>query len=218
MDRRMRRPTGDRSGQNGRAGRPAGPAGARAAMAAMRRPFAGSIGAGGPQLGGPGPLPGDRAAETGADEDAFPSLRKVPAVERADEIVAELKEAILNPGRLDGGTGMAYSDWSKIARKKITKAIRDAEMAAAMRELMSANRIGGLCLRIGFLLLAAVAAFAAFWWGATLVWDSHGPAYGLAAIISALALCIAFVVAGLMMSGEDVEEFRRDVKRKFGRD
>jgi hypothetical protein len=151
-----------------------------------------------------------------ADDAAFPSLKKVSAAERAEDIIGELKEAILNPGRIDGSTGMAVGDWSKLARRKITKAISDAEMSAAMRELMSANRIGGLCLRVGFLLCAAAAAFYAFWFGAVFIWDTYGMVYGVGAIASAVGLCIAFVVAGLMMSGEDVEEFRRDVKRKFG--
>jgi hypothetical protein len=171
------------------------------------------------RAGSSAPLPDPLSAlkpETEADDSAFPSLKKVPATERAEEIIGELKEAILNPGRVDGSTGMAVGDWSKLARRKIIKAIRDAEMSAAMRELMSANRIGGLCVRVGFLLLAAAAAFYAFWFGAVFVWESYGAVYGIGAIASALGLCIAFVVAGLMMSGEDVEEFRRDVKRKFG--
>lgn len=171
------------------------------------------------RTGSSGPLPDPMSAQkpqTETDESAFPSLKKVPATERAEEIIGELKEAILNPGRIDGSTGMAVGDWSKLARRKIIKAIRDAEMSAAMRELMSANRIGGLCVRVGFLLLASAAAFYAFWFGTVFVWETYGAVYGLGAIASALGLCIAFVVAGLMMSGEDIEEFRRDVKRKFG--
>ena len=166
--------------------------------------------------GAPLPDPSSSLKPQGEMEDsAFPSLKKVPATERAEEIIGELKEAILNPGRIDGSTGMAVGDWSKLARRKIIKAIRDAEMSAAMRELMSANRIGGLCVRVGFLLLAAAAAFYAFWFGAVFVWETYGAVYGIGAIVSALGLCLAFVVAGLMMSGQDVEEFRRDVKRKF---
>lgn len=152
-----------------------------------------------------------------ADDDSpFPSMKKIPAQDRADEIIVELKEAILNPGRVDGSSGMMVGDWSKLAHKKIIKAIRDAEMSATMRELMSAKRIGGLCLRVGFLLLASVAAFAAFWFGVVFVWDTYGPVYGIGAVASAIGLSLGFVIAGIMMSGEDVEEIRGDIKRRFG--
>ena len=152
------------------------------------------------------------------DEPLFPSLRRRPAEERADEIVEALREAILNPGRLDGSTGMAYSDWAKVAHKRITRAIREAEASASLRELMSANRIGGLCLRIGFLLLASVMAFSAFWWGVVDVWRTYGPAWGVGATLSAVGLSLAFVVAGLLMSGNDIEEMRSKVRNRIGGD
>lgn len=152
------------------------------------------------------------------DQPLFPSLRKRPAEERADEIVEALKEAILNPGRLDGSTGMAYSDWSKVARKRITRAIREAEASASMRELMSAHRVGGLCLRVGFLLLASVLSFTAFWYGAIHIWKTYGPAWGVGAILSSVGLSFAFVVAGLLMSSSDIEEMRKKVRRQVGDD
>lgn len=160
----------------------------------------------------------DGTPPTATDDDAplFPSLKRRSAEERADEIVAALKDAILNPGRLDGGTGMAYSDWAKVARKRITRAIREAEASVAMRELMSANRIGGLCLRVGFLLLASVLSFAAFWYGAIHIWRTYGPAWGVGAILSSVGLSFAFVVAGLLLSGSDIEEMRSKVRRKVG--
>ena len=138
--------------------RPNAPANATAASRGPARP-AGTL--------RPVPGPAEAAPPAGAPADddlpLFPSLKRRPAEERADEIVDALKDAILNPGRLGGGTGMAYSDWAKVARKRITRAIREAEASASLRELMSAHRVGGLCLRIGFLLLASVLAFAAFW-------------------------------------------------------
>jgi hypothetical protein len=152
------------------------------------------------------------------DEPLFPSLGRRSAEDRADEIVDALKDAILNPGRSDGGTGMAYSDWAKVARKRIIRAIREAEASASLRELMSAHRIGGLCLRIGFLLLASVMAFTAFWYGVVHIWRTYGAAWGVGATMSAFGLSFAFVVAGLLMSGDDIEEMRTKVRDKFGDD
>ena len=129
-----------------------------------------------------------------------------------------LKDAILNTGRVGGGTGMAYSDWAKVAHKRITRAIREAEASASMRELMSANRIGGLCLRVGFLLLASVMAFTAFWYGVIDIWRSHGPVWGIGATLSAIGLSLAFVVAGLLMSGSDIEEMRNKVRGRLDED
>ena len=187
----------------------------------MRRPTASpssmqtNRGGSGPALAGLKPL--DRPGN-GDDEPLFPSLKRRTAEERADEIVDALKEAILNTGRLDGSTGMAYSDWAKVAHKRILRAIREAETSASMRELMSANRIGGLCLRIGFLLLASVMSFTAFWYGIIHIWRTYGPAWGLGATMSALGLSFAFVVAGLLMSGTDIEEMRSKVRERFGND
>jgi len=168
----------------------------------------------------PVPPPSDDpgAAVPGDDEPLFPSLKKRPAEERAEEIVQALKDAILNPGRLGGGTGMAYSDWAKVAHKRITRAIREAEASASMRELMSAHRVGGLCLRVGFLLLASVMSFAAFWYGAIHIWQTYGAAWGVGAILSSVGLSFAFVVAGLLMSSSDIEEMRNKVRRKVGDD
>jgi hypothetical protein len=152
------------------------------------------------------------------DEPIYPSLKRRTPTERADDIVADLKDAILNPGRLDGSTGMAYGDWAKIARKKITRAIAEAEATAMFRELMSANRIGGLCMRIGFLLLAALAAFSGFWFGTIFIWETYGPAWGTGAAMSAIGLSFAFVIAGLMLSGKDVEDIRNTVREKLNLD
>ena len=151
-------------------------------------------------------------------EPAYPSLKRRSAEERADAIIDDLKEAILNPGRLDGSTGMAYGDWAKIAHKKITRAVKEAEASAAFRELMSANRIGGLCMRIGFLLLAALAAFGGFWFGAVFIWDTYGPAWGTGAVMSSIGLSFAFVVAGLMLSGQEIDTIRKQVRDTFNLD
>ncbi len=113
---------------------------------------------------------------------------------------------------------MASSDWSKEARKRIIRAVREAEASASMRELMSAHRIGGMCLRIGFMLLASVMSFTAFWFGIVHIWRAYGTAWGLGATLSALGLSFAFVVSGLMMSGSDIEELRGKIKDRFGAD
>ena len=167
-----------------------------------------------------GQLPADPTDSPGGGnaEPLFPSLRRRPAEERADEIVGALKDAILNPGRLDGSTGMAYSDWSKEARKRIIRAVREAEASASMRELMSAHRIGGMCLRVGFMLLASVMSFTAFWYGIVHIWRVYGPAWGVGATLSALGLSFAFVVSGLLMSSSDIEEMRTSIRERFGTD
>ena len=73
----------------------------------------------GPAGAGPGPVFRESPANTD-DEPIYPSLKRKTPQQRAEAIVGDLKDAILNPGRLDGSTGMAYGDWQKIARKKIT--------------------------------------------------------------------------------------------------
>ena len=136
------------------------------------------------------------------DTSPFPDLKKRHAKERAKEIVDHLEELILNPDRLDGRTGTSYKSWAKTARKEIRKAIQEAESSAAFRELISANRIGGLCMRIGFLLLATVSSFAAFWYGILFIWQEYGAIWGIGATLSAVGLSIAFTTAGLLFGGD----------------
>jgi len=136
------------------------------------------------------------------DTSPFPDLKKRHAKERAKEIVDHLEELILNPDRLDGKTGTSYKSWAKTARKEIREAIQEAESSAAFRELISANRIGGLCMRIGFLLLATVSSFAAFWYGILFIWQEYGAIWGIGATLSAVGLSIAFTTAGLLFGGD----------------
>lgn len=182
---------------------------ARSAAAPRRGP----VGAGTPAA----PLFRESPANSD-DGPVYPSLKRKTPQERADSIVADLKDAILNPGRLDGSSGMAYGDWQKIARNKITRAIAEAEASAMFRELMSANRIGGLCVRVGFLLFAALASFGGFWFGTVFIWETYGPAWGTGAMASSIGLALAFVVAGVMLSGRDVETIRKDVRQKLNLD
>jgi hypothetical protein len=159
------------------------------------------------------PMPGE---ENGNKTDPpFPSLKKRTADERAQEIVDQLKDMILNPERGDGKTGMNYRDWSKVARKEITKAVREAETSAAFREFMSANRLGGLAVRIGFLLLAAACSFAAFWYGIVFIWREYGPIWGVGATLSAFGLSIAFTAAGLLYGGERRDEAKREAVSRY---
>ena len=136
------------------------------------------------------------------DTSPFPDLKKRHAKERAKEIVDHLEDLILNPERLDGKTGTSYKSWAKTARKEIREAIQEAESSAAFRELISANRIGGLCMRIGFLLLATVSSFAAFWYGILFIWQEYGAIWGIGATLSAVGLSIAFTTAGLLFGGD----------------
>ena len=148
-------------------------------------------------------------------DSTFPDLKKKSAKDRAKEIVSRLEDLILNPERLDGKTGIDYRSWAKSARKEISDAICEAETSAAFRELISANRIGGLCLRIGFLLLATVASFAAFWYGILFIWKQHGPIWGFGATLSAIGLSIAFTTAGLLFGGERKEQAKKIALEKY---
>ncbi|MBH66912.1 MAG: hypothetical protein CMM58_01015 [Rhodospirillaceae bacterium] len=148
-------------------------------------------------------------------ESPFPDLKQRAAKERAKEIVAHLEDLILNPDRIDGRTGTSYKDWAKTARKEISEAIREAESSAAFRELISANRIGGLCLRIGFLLLATVSSFAAFWYGILFIWREHGAVWGVGATLSAVGLSVAFTTAGLLFGGEKREQAKKAAVEKY---
>lgn len=159
------------------------------------------------------PMPGQEPRDK--PEPTFPSLKKRTAEERAQEIVDHLKEMILNPERGDGKTGMNYRDWSKTARKEITKAVREAETSAAFREFMSANRLGGLAVRMGFLLFAAVCSFAAFWYGILFIWREYGPIWGLGATLSAFGLSIAFTAAGLLYGGERRDDAKRQAIDRY---
>ena len=159
------------------------------------------------------PMPG--ADDQNKPDSPFPSLKKRTADERAQEIVDQLKDMVLNPERGDGKTGMNYRDWSKVARKEITKAVREAETSAAFREFMSANRLGGLAIRMGFLLLAAVCSFAAFWYGILFIWREYGPIWGLGATLSAFGLSIAFTAAGLLYGGERRDEAKREAVSRY---
>ena len=159
------------------------------------------------------PMPGEDTDNN--KNSSFPSLKKRTADDRAQEIVDQLKEMILNPERGDGKTGMSYRDWSKVACKEITKAVREAETSAAFRELMSANRLGGLAVRMGFLLLAAVFSCAAFWYGILFIWQEYGPVWGLSATLSAFGLSIAFTAAGLLYGGERQDDAKREAVKKY---
>lgn len=158
-------------------------------------------------------------ARDGAGDDkkasSYPSLIRRPAEDRAREIVEDLKDVILNSGRGEGKTGMRVGDWTKIARRDIASAIRDAEASAAFRELMSASRIGGVCLRVGFLLFAAVSSFAAFWFGVIFIGQEYGPLWGFGATMSAVGLTLAFVFAGLTYGGDNKDKAKNKAMSRF---
>ena len=89
--------------------------------------------------------------------------------------MSHLEDMILNPERLDGKTGTDYRSWAKAARKEISQAIQEAETSAAFRELISANRIGGLCVKLGFYCL--------------LQWPLSQP-FGMASCLSGLSTAL----------------------------
>ena len=157
--------------------------------------------------------PRDDANKT--KDTSFPNLKKRSAKERSKEIVNHLEELILNPERLDGKTGTSYRSWAKTARKEIREAIQEAESSAAFRELISAHRIGGLCMRVGFLLLATVSSFAAFWYGILFIWQEHGAIWGVGATLSAVGLSVAFTTAGLLFGGDQRDEAKNKAVAKY---
>ena len=157
--------------------------------------------------------PRDDANKT--KDTSFPNLKKRSAKERSKEIVNHLEELILNPERLDGKTGTSYRSWAKTARKEIREAIQEAESSAAFRELISAHRIGGLCMRVGFLLLATVSSFAAFWYGILFIWQEHGAIWGVGATLSAVGLSVAFTTAGLLFGGDQRDEAKSKAVEKY---
>ena len=149
------------------------------------------------------------------NDSPFTSLKQRSAQARAKEIVSHLEELILNPERLDGKTGISYRSWAKTARKEIKEAIQEAESSAAFRELISANRIGGLCLRIGFLILATVSSFAAFWYGILFIWQKYGAIWGTGATLSALGLSVAFITAGLLFGSERRDDAKNKATERY---
>jgi hypothetical protein len=159
--------------------------------------------------------PPNLETKSAQNDSPFTCLKPRPAQERAREIVSHLEELILNPERLDGKTGISYRSWAKTARKEIKEAIQEAESSAAFQELISANRIGGLCLRIGFLILATVSSFAAFWYGILFIWQEHGAIWGTGATLSAVGLSIAFITAGLLFGSERQDDAKHKVMKKY---
>jgi hypothetical protein len=124
--------------------------------------------------------------------------------ERAAEIIDHLRDAI--ESRKDGGEkagGMSYRDWRKLAQQEIAEALRDTALRAAIGEVMSARHIGNLALRLGFMLLAAVASFFAFWFGVVWIGQEFGAAWSTLATVTALLLTGAFIAGGLMVGGKD---------------
>ncbi|MBU0724298.1 MAG: hypothetical protein KJ904_14440 [Alphaproteobacteria bacterium] len=129
--------------------------------------------------------------------DMTPEERATEIVDHLRDVIENRKEATEKPG------GMSYKDWRKLARKEIAEALRDAALRAAVGEVMSARRIGNLMLRAGFMILAAVFSFAAFWYGVVLVGQEYGTQLGILAAVSALALSIGFLVVGVLVGNKD---------------
>lgn len=102
------------------------PSNNRPPAAPLNRRGAGGATRGAPGNGATGGLAGGGFAASGREAPAnsddapvYPSLKRRTPAERADAIIVDLKEAILNPGRLDGSTGLAYGDWAKIGRAHV---------------------------------------------------------------------------------------------------
>ncbi|MBI1774790.1 MAG: hypothetical protein HYR63_05525 [Proteobacteria bacterium] len=138
--------------------------------------------------------------------------KRKTAEERANEIVAELREAIENPEpedvfeRLEGVSGMRLSDWQKLARKEIAAAIREAEVKTSMRELVKTSRLLRIMGRIAFLLMSTALAFAAFWIGIANVGYNFGWIWGGVAALSASGLAVAFMLVGMSYGNDEVAD------------
>ena len=114
--------------------------------------------------------------------------------------------------------GLNYGDWLKLAHTEICQAIREAEASVAFREQISSRRIGGICVRVGFMLLAAAASFAAFWYGIVDIWSRIGPAWGVIAAMTALALAFGFIVAGLYYGNDGADDEAERARQRYGLD
>ncbi len=133
-----------------------------------------------------------------------PSLfgKNKSAEQRATDLVEELAKAIESHDNGDGTTGMPLKKWQRFARDEIAKVVRDVELTTTMRDALDARRFGGKMLRVGFMLLAAVFSFAAFWGGIVMVGQAFGFAWGLVCAISATVLATVFVFVGLFIDQE----------------
>lgn len=125
--------------------------------------------------------------------------------ERAAEIVDHLRDVIESRKEVSDktGGGMSYRDWRKLAQQEIAEALRDTALRAAVGEVMSARRIGNLALRLGFMILAAIASFFAFWFGVVWIGQEYGAAWSTLATVTALLLAAAFIAGGLMVGSRD---------------
>jgi len=129
--------------------------------------------------------------------------KKKSPEEQAKEIVERLRDAIENPDREGGKTGMYLSDWQKMARDEIASAIRETQMKTALKESMQASRLAKQMVRGGFLLLSATFAFLAFWGGIVLIGQAHGWIWGGLAGLSAAGLAVCFMLLGFTLKDQD---------------
>ena len=70
-------------------------------------------------------------------------------------------------------------------------------------------------MRIGFLLLATVSSFAAFWYGILFIWQEYGAIWGIGATLSAVGLSIAFTTAGLLFGGDGKKDATNKAIKKY---
>ena len=64
----------------------------------------------------------------------------------------------------------------------------------------------------------AVASFAAFWYGIVDIWSRIGPAWGVIAAMTALALAFGFIVAGLYYGNDGASDEAERARQRYGLD
>ena len=159
----------------------------------------------------------DMGPPLGKEEPEFLSLKRRKPDERATEIVSLLHNAITNPGRSDGSTGTNYGDWVRLAHIEIRRAIREAEASVGFREQISGRRIGGIFMRLGFMLLAAAASFYAFWFGVVFIGQTYGVIWSIIATLTALGLTVGFIISGLYFSANASADESERARKRYGK-
>ena len=101
---------------------------------------------------------------------------------------------------------------------------RSASSRRVLRSFFGSSRahyrpeLGLWEMALGFMLLAAVASFAAFWYGIVDIWSRIGPAWGVIAAMTALALAFGFIVAGLYYGNDGADDEAERARQRYGLD
>jgi hypothetical protein len=82
---------------------------------------------------------------------------------------------------------------------------------------MSGRRIGGIFMRLGFMLLAAAASFYAFWFGVVFIGQTYGVIWSIIATLTALGLTVGFIISGLYFSANASADESERARKRYGK-